>query len=404
MADRYFIGAIDDLWSKTGNWSTTSGGAGGASVPTLADDVFLDANSPSCSTAGSNRPCKSLTCTGFTNTFTIATSAAVNVYGDITLVPAMTLVATAGVVVFDSGTITSAGKAFGNFSYSRSAPVTVTLADPLSCASFNISNAPNNNQHHILNGHSLTVTGNVNLSAILAGSLTGTTEFIFGGVGHTFNCTGLTGRIGISITLNNSGTVNITGNALRFGRNISDPVGGTGTLKRITGSFNTASVGIDFVDDAIIDLAPTTIAFPISFRGGDFIFDSALTTSSTIELITSYSIGDTVTLNGGSIVLTGSAELLSNQLGAGTSGTTLIKLTGSNVLRSTVAVTGVAVPIEINAPGNTVTIESPSGGVWYVNLQDFVYTAGRVQIREASGVYWNIPARLSHPFNQQVIG
>lgn len=44
MADRYWIGNTG-LWTDTDHWSTSSGGAGGASVPTDADDVFIDANS-----------------------------------------------------------------------------------------------------------------------------------------------------------------------------------------------------------------------------------------------------------------------------------------------------------------------------------------------------------------------
>jgi hypothetical protein len=46
MADRYWVGA-SGTWnnSNTANWSTTSGGAGGASVPTSSDDVFIDSSS-----------------------------------------------------------------------------------------------------------------------------------------------------------------------------------------------------------------------------------------------------------------------------------------------------------------------------------------------------------------------
>ena len=46
MANRYWIGGSGD-WTDTANWSTTSGGSGGASVPTASDDVYIDANSGS---------------------------------------------------------------------------------------------------------------------------------------------------------------------------------------------------------------------------------------------------------------------------------------------------------------------------------------------------------------------
>jgi len=45
MANRYWVGVTNQNWNNTGNWSATSGGGSGASFPTVADDVFFDANS-----------------------------------------------------------------------------------------------------------------------------------------------------------------------------------------------------------------------------------------------------------------------------------------------------------------------------------------------------------------------
>ena len=46
MADRYWVGGTG-TWnsSNTANWSTSSGGTGGASVPSAIDNVFIDNNS-----------------------------------------------------------------------------------------------------------------------------------------------------------------------------------------------------------------------------------------------------------------------------------------------------------------------------------------------------------------------
>lgn len=44
MADRYWIGATDTDPTNTANWSTSSGGAGGASVPTTNDTAIFDSN------------------------------------------------------------------------------------------------------------------------------------------------------------------------------------------------------------------------------------------------------------------------------------------------------------------------------------------------------------------------
>lgn len=48
MANRYWVpvlGSGTGNWSDTAHWSTTSGGSGGADVPTSSDDVFIDSNS-----------------------------------------------------------------------------------------------------------------------------------------------------------------------------------------------------------------------------------------------------------------------------------------------------------------------------------------------------------------------
>lgn len=69
MANRYAVGTGN--WSDTSTWSTTSGGATGASVPTAADDVFLDANTTALTiNSGAIRVCRSINCTGFTGTLT----------------------------------------------------------------------------------------------------------------------------------------------------------------------------------------------------------------------------------------------------------------------------------------------------------------------------------------------
>ena len=44
MANRYWVASFAGTWNDTFNWSTTSGGFGGASVPGASDDVFFDGN------------------------------------------------------------------------------------------------------------------------------------------------------------------------------------------------------------------------------------------------------------------------------------------------------------------------------------------------------------------------
>lgn len=93
MANRYWVGGAGD-WDNvtTTHWSATSGGAGGASVPTTTDDVFFDANSGSNTvTLGVNPTIHNLNYTGFTGTFNCPSIS----YRDIDI--------TGTILTFDSG-------------------------------------------------------------------------------------------------------------------------------------------------------------------------------------------------------------------------------------------------------------------------------------------------------------
>lgn len=74
MANRFWVlSGGTGTWNATatGKWSTTSGGAAGAAVPTAADDVFFDTHSGTGTiTLGVTGVCRSLTTTGYTGTFT----------------------------------------------------------------------------------------------------------------------------------------------------------------------------------------------------------------------------------------------------------------------------------------------------------------------------------------------
>lgn len=101
---RYWVGT-DGAWSDTANWSDTTGGTGGFSVPTASDDVFFDASSGSGTvTVDVSSVCDDLDFTGFTGTF--AGSAALAISGSLTLATGMTRTYT-GAITFNS---TATGK------------------------------------------------------------------------------------------------------------------------------------------------------------------------------------------------------------------------------------------------------------------------------------------------------
>lgn len=130
MADRYWVGGTDS-WNGTAGtkWSATSGGAGGASVPTTADDVFFDAASTGdCTISSGNTGAKSINCTGFTGQ--IRGTAAITVAGSVTLVAGMTYTHAGTVTFTGTGTLTTAGKTFSNVTVDG-VGITLTLGDAL---------------------------------------------------------------------------------------------------------------------------------------------------------------------------------------------------------------------------------------------------------------------------------
>jgi len=130
MADRYWVGGTAS-WDGTAGtkWAATSGGAGGATVPTTADDVFFDGSSTGTITiATGNTGAKSINCTGFADTIT--GSANITVAGSVTLVAAMTYTHAGTVTFTGTGTLTTAGKTFGNVNVNGGG-ITLTLGDAL---------------------------------------------------------------------------------------------------------------------------------------------------------------------------------------------------------------------------------------------------------------------------------
>lgn len=85
MANRFWVGGNGNWDATAGSkWATTSGGSGGAAVPTAADDVFLDNGAGTGNvTITANAACRSLNCNGYTGTLTHNSSVTVSI-GDST--------------------------------------------------------------------------------------------------------------------------------------------------------------------------------------------------------------------------------------------------------------------------------------------------------------------------------
>jgi hypothetical protein len=89
MANRYWVGG-SGTWntSSTTNWSASSGGASGASVPTAADSVFFDSATTYTVTTTGALTCLDFTVSAGTVTFTAGTTPTIAISGSLSIVAA----------------------------------------------------------------------------------------------------------------------------------------------------------------------------------------------------------------------------------------------------------------------------------------------------------------------------
>lgn len=184
MADRYWVGGTA-TWDGTAGskWAATSGGAGGQSVPTAADDVFFDgASGAGTVTIGSSRVAKSINCTGFTGTLGNSSNA-ITISGSVTLVAGMTYTHTGTMTFNGTGTLTTAGKTFSGVEVNGS-EITVTLGDALdiSTRSVTVTLGTFNTANYNVTANQLS-SSNSNFRSIILGSstvtLSNTTPIVF---------------------------------------------------------------------------------------------------------------------------------------------------------------------------------------------------------------------------------
>jgi gliding motility-associated-like protein len=134
---RYWVGGSGD-WNESAHWSTTSGGPGGACVPTVSNDVFFNANS---FTAGNsavtisqgNAYCRNMDWTGATNApvFTKTTALTLEIWSNLVMNAAVRSDVAFSFTGGSNTNITSNGGGTGasQFIITKPAGSTVTLLD-----------------------------------------------------------------------------------------------------------------------------------------------------------------------------------------------------------------------------------------------------------------------------------
>lgn len=127
-ANRFWVGG-SDTWDGTAGtkWALTSGGTGGAAVPTPSDDVYFDSGSGAVTvtTSGTTTDyANNISFSGFTGILSHDAATTINIYGNATWVSGMTYTlgsATTSAIIFASTatgkTFTSGTKTFGNLTF-----------------------------------------------------------------------------------------------------------------------------------------------------------------------------------------------------------------------------------------------------------------------------------------------
>ena len=238
MASRYWVGGTA-TWdaSTTSVWSTTSGGSGGASVPTSSDDVYFDQAGTYTVTIGANfTPCAKLTVSATTYTFN---SNSILVNGDLFLVSGT--VWNQAFVFGGTGsyTLTTNGVSGTQLFCTSGATITLgsalTLTNSLSIASFS-------------NGSTLNTVGYQLTCSSIGQFTTGSRTFNFSNSAVTITASGtplhlsaatVTSSAGATITFTTTGTLV----AIRLGSNNYIPAlqftGASGNSVTIYGGTNT---------------------------------------------------------------------------------------------------------------------------------------------------------------------
>jgi hypothetical protein len=376
MAARFFVnGGVDNNWSSISNWSLTSGGAGGQTVPTAADDVTFDASSPNCTINTSARVAKTLTCTAYVNTLTF--SQQLTVSGSITLGAGMTFAGTAALLVNATGTITSNGKTINiPFTFSN-ATQTATLADAMVVTGL-LTFAPGSFQTITINGFSVSAGGSVTHSG--SGITGGTTILILNGTG-TFTGGSVFRN---PITINTAGTITLSGTIL-YSQSSS-------TFTYTAGTVISTGAILHVMAAATLDLGSLVLETLMLSGSATITLSSAITvTNLTLATGTSH----VTTINGHSININGNLSVgsASNSV---CNGTTNMVLAGTGIWSTSTSTPTLRNNLTINTAG-TITI---SGTVYY-NSGVLTYTAGTVVVTgstlailsattlNVAGITWN---------------
>ncbi len=287
-AARYWIATTTTNWNSTANWSTSSGGSGGASVPTSSDDVYFNSAKVGSCNIDANANALSFTIsTGYTGTITQNTgitlyvsgpfsqaagtftggNSTITVTGGFTLT-AGTFTATTGSFIFyggwtktqsagtfnhNNGTVFCGGSSltmdvyttetFYNFStYYMTGSQTLSIASGDIIKTTGTLTLYDGLISYITSAGYMEAQGNVTIYSYFDG---GTQPLYFSGTAdQTFDLTGATANFNSNVTINkSSGTVTMASACYLDGNYTLNLLAGTLNLNGQTVEVNNGSAG-----------------------------------------------------------------------------------------------------------------------------------------------------------------
>lgn len=279
MALRYWVGGTAN-WDGTAGtkWATTSGGAGGASVPTSSDDVIFDSASGSgIVTISTTVNAKSVNFTGFTGSFSGGT-VSMNIAGNVTFDITYTTTSTAILYIYATSTLTSNGASWGG-TLQFSAPIGSTLTI-VGDANFKGYTNLNNNPANSVNGANVYISGGTYFNSSHYGSI-GTAKFI------------ITGNVTITALSLNDTTLDAGINTINFNNGATYIVVNSCKITYVSGVItNNPSTFLNIYNNVIFDTSLMTWGTLLVFN------------SSTVTLLSDLNC-NSIKVNSGTSIING---------------------------------------------------------------------------------------------------
>jgi fibronectin-binding autotransporter adhesin len=406
-AARFWVAAGPSNWNNTANWSTASGGAGGASVPGVGDAVtFNNVRNGNC-TIDVPVNVLSLTVNGYAGIITQGTNTIASVNNasflsgtfaggaaNITIAGNFTLAGTAftstsAVLEIDGdAAFTSTTFVHNNGTVKFNATGGTTTISGTSAAYYILEFVGKGFNYNITSTGSTTVSNSLNLTGTLFYNLNTGTIVVSGNINVTNTATGCGG----------TGQINITGTGIQ--NFVGSTVAGAGGLPKLTinkpsgtlnlsnfpassndftytaGSINAGTSTYCFIDG---NTTPYTISGSLNLQNIEFlaITNQTFTVSNTITAAGNLTLAGTarLTLNTGNINVNGNIILTNTAANGGGSAIINIVGTANEIMDGTaLAITQNLLPfVNITKTGGTLTLKGNIS-----ESQDWTYNSGTV--------------------------